>query len=106
MQEFVFGINSAQREDSPLNRLEPESGPVAAFLNGAMATHGSGEELYQALKAANTTQPLMVHDGGISSGLFEFECPLYLTDWAAEAGEKNSKTQVEDIFKEHQREPS
>lgn len=46
MQEFVFGINNNQREDSPLNHLEPEYGPVAAFLNGAMATHGPGEELY------------------------------------------------------------
>ncbi|KAM0455719.1 hypothetical protein ACHAPV_002806 [Trichoderma viride] len=104
MQEFVFGINSDQREDSPLHRLEPESGPVAAFLNGAMATHGPGEELYQMLKASDTTKPLMVHDGGFSSGLFEFECPLYLTNWAAEAGEKNSKRQLESIFKEYQSE--
>ncbi|KAM0518115.1 hypothetical protein ACHAPE_004522 [Trichoderma viride] len=92
MQEFVFGISNDQREDSPLNRFEPESGPVVAFLNGAMATHDPGEELYQAVKTSDTTKPLMVHDGGFTSGLFEFECPLYLTDWAAEAGEKNSKT--------------
>lgn len=48
----------------------------------------------------------MVHDGGFSSGLFEFEFPLFLTDWAAEAGERNSKTQLEDIFKEYQSERS
>ncbi|UKZ64283.1 uncharacterized protein TrAtP1_005501 [Trichoderma atroviride] len=99
MQEFVFGISNDQGEDSPLHRLEPESGPVAAFLNGAMATHGPGENLYQALKASDTTEPLMVHDGGFSSGLSEFECPLLLTDWAAEAGEKKSKSRLEDTLK-------
>ncbi|KAL6894732.1 Homogentisate 1,2-dioxygenase [Trichoderma evansii] len=100
MQDFVFGIISDQREDSPFNHLKRESGPVAAFLNGSMATHGQGEELYQAMKASDTTKPVMVQDDGFAFGLLEFECPLYLTDWAAEAGKKNDKRQVEDIFKD------
>lgn len=70
MQEFVFSIISDQREDSPFNHLKLEPGPVAAFLNGSMATHGSGEKLFQAMKASDTTRLVMAQDGGFLFGLF------------------------------------
>lgn len=43
LQEFVFGIINDKREDSPFYHLKLESDPVAAFLNGPMATHAPGK---------------------------------------------------------------
>ncbi|KAL6698445.1 RmlC-like cupin domain-containing protein [Trichoderma pleuroticola] len=79
MQEFVLGIIDDQRLDTPLKDPKADFSPFAAFLNGTMV-----------MKASDTTKPVMVQNGGLTFGLFEFECPLYLTDWAMEAAKQNS----------------
>lgn len=100
MQEFVLGIIDDQRLDTPLNDPKADFSPFAAFLNGTMVTHGPDEKHYQAMKASDTTKPVMVQNEGLTFGLFEFECPLYLTDRAMEAAKQNSKRQFSGQFAE------
>jgi homogentisate 1,2-dioxygenase len=99
MQEFIFPIVDQQDANSPFNGGS-EFSPFGGWLNGSMVTHGSNEEEYKVWTAKDTRTPSKLQDDGITSGIFETECPLYLTDWAFESSQKNFKSQISAVFKE------